>query len=101
VGLYELLSVDARVRDAMHTKAGPTALEKMARRSGFRTLQEDAAEKVSMGWTTHEQVALALGVPSWEVLSEGSAQDSWPDTDPQEPALPGLLLPNFRKGNAA
>ncbi|MCL6480976.1 MAG: Flp pilus assembly complex ATPase component TadA [Firmicutes bacterium] len=60
VGVYELLVVDAAIRDQIRSNARPEELRALARSNGFRRMQEDALEKVGRGLTTLEEVTRVL-----------------------------------------
>jgi type IV pilus assembly protein PilB len=56
VGIYEMLSIENDVRDAIHSQAGTDVILAIARAGGFRTLQEDALEKLKAGMTSLEEL---------------------------------------------
>ena len=56
VGIYEVLSVDGLIRDAVFAGSRSEEICDIARRSGFRTLQEDALDKVKKGLTTLQEI---------------------------------------------
>jgi type IV pilus assembly protein PilB len=56
VGIYELLSLDGLIRDAVFAGSRAEEICDLARRSGFRTLQEDALDKVKKGLTTLQEI---------------------------------------------
>ncbi|HWQ37237.1 MAG TPA: type II secretion system ATPase GspE [Burkholderiales bacterium] len=56
-GIYELLMVDDRVREAIHGGEGEHALRALARSRGFRTMAEDGARWVADGTTSVEELA--------------------------------------------
>lgn len=56
VGIYEMLPVEDAVRDAIHSQAGTDVILAIARAAGFRTLQEDALEKLKAGMTSLEEL---------------------------------------------
>jgi type II secretory ATPase GspE/PulE/Tfp pilus assembly ATPase PilB-like protein len=62
VGVYEVLVVDAMIRDAVHSQARPEEIRRMLRKVGFRSMQEDAMEKVAEGVTTLEEVLRVVPV---------------------------------------
>ncbi|MBW3624189.1 MAG: GspE/PulE family protein [Armatimonadetes bacterium] len=87
LGLYEILTMDGAVRQAVHRSAGKDEIEELARKYGFRTMADDAQAKIEMGWTTQEQVQAVLGKSS-----------ATPPTTPRleaasKPALPPKELP--------
>ena len=56
IGIYELLSIDGLIRDAVFAGSRSEEICDLARRSGFRTLHEDALDKVRMGLTTLHEI---------------------------------------------
>jgi len=56
VGIYEMLPIEGSVRDAVHTGQRSDVILSLARAVGFRSLQEDALEKVKCGLTSLEEV---------------------------------------------
>jgi len=56
MGIYELLIIDEPIRKAIHFEARPEEIRTLARAARFRTMQEDALEKVAAGLTTLEEV---------------------------------------------
>lgn len=60
-GLYEVLIPDEEFRDLISENAGIRALMTQARKNGFRTLIEDARDKVESGLTSLEEVFRVLG----------------------------------------
>jgi len=56
VGIYEMLPVEDAVRDAIHSQANSDAILAIARAGGFKTLQEDALEKLMAGLTSLEEL---------------------------------------------
>ncbi len=56
VGIYELLVVEGRIRDAIHAARAAEEICTLARGAGFRSMQEDALEKVQDGVTSMEEV---------------------------------------------
>jgi type IV pilus assembly protein PilB len=59
VGIYELMTAEEEVRRAIQT-ADEEKIEEAAYRHGYRRMEEDAAEKIALGWTTPKQVALVI-----------------------------------------
>jgi general secretion pathway protein E len=55
-GIYELLEVDERLRNAIHAGEGEHRLRDLARARGFRTLAEDGARWVASGETSAEEL---------------------------------------------
>ena len=56
VGIYELLLVEGQTRDAIHSAARAEEIHSIARSAGFRTMQEDAIEKIRTGMTSLQEV---------------------------------------------
>ncbi len=56
VGIYELLLVEGQTRDAIHSAARGEEIHSIARSAGFRTMQEDAIEKIKTGMTSLQEV---------------------------------------------
>ncbi len=56
IGIFELLLLDDPIRDSTHTGARPEEIRRIARASGFRTMQESAVEKVREGLTSVEEL---------------------------------------------
>jgi general secretion pathway protein E len=56
-GIYELLLLDERLREAIHTGAGEHSLRSLARAAGFRTMAEDGERWVADGSTSAEELA--------------------------------------------
>ena len=55
VGIYEMLVVEG-LRDAVRSGSRPEEISALARLSGFRTMQEDALDKLRDGVTTVEEI---------------------------------------------
>ena len=56
IGIYEILPIDDPVRDQIVNLASASAIKRQAVERGFRTLRQDGALKVRVGWTTPEEV---------------------------------------------
>ena len=56
VGIYEMLPIEGDVRDAIHSQANSEVILTVARAGGFKTLQEDALEKLKAGLTSLEEI---------------------------------------------
>jgi type IV pilus assembly protein PilB len=56
VGIYELLLIEGQIRHAIHSGSRIEEVSALARGAGFRSMQEDALEKVKDGLTTLEEV---------------------------------------------
>lgn len=97
VGIFEVMRVDERLREAVHEAVTDRELWSIARAAGLRTLLEDALDKVSAGHTTLEEIARVVPPDRWERsaiaaagwrLSDGEEQEEHTDVVP--PAdLPG------------
>ncbi|WP_257447165.1 GspE/PulE family protein [Archangium lipolyticum] len=66
-GIYELLVVDAPMQDLIATGAHGAQLRRHAREHGFRTLVEDALDKIAAGQTTLAE--LVRVVPYRQILT--------------------------------
>lgn len=58
-GLFELFSVNARLKEMIADKAAPEALARAARQDGLRSLRDHAIRKVALGLTTLEEALSA------------------------------------------
>jgi general secretion pathway protein E len=56
-GIYELLSLDERLREAIHAREPEQALRALARERGFRTMAEDGRRWVRDGATSAAELA--------------------------------------------
>ncbi|ELW9442391.1 type II secretion system protein GspE [Pluralibacter gergoviae] len=63
LALFEVLDVDAAVRQAIISGAPPESLDSIARGSGMTTLFEHGCEAVERGQTTVEELLRVLGTP--------------------------------------
>jgi general secretion pathway protein E len=61
IGVYELLEVNAAMRDAIRANRGQTELEDAARRAGFRSMRDDARVKILAGFTDEDEMGRVLG----------------------------------------
>jgi type IV pilus assembly protein PilB len=62
-GIYEVLIIDDMIQDMIIQKKSAQEIMRAAKSSGkFRTLKEDAAEKVLQGITTLDEAASAVMV---------------------------------------
>lgn len=59
IGIFEVLRIDAAVREAMLARTGPDPLRRIAHERGMRTLAEDGLEKARKGITTIEEISRA------------------------------------------
>ncbi len=57
IGIYELMTVNDELREAINARADSNALAQIAMRHGLRPLVEDGREKVAAGITTEAEVA--------------------------------------------
>ncbi len=56
IGIFEVMLVDSRIRDAMLQRASETKLKTIARENGLITMMEDGVIKILQGRTTTEEV---------------------------------------------
>jgi len=56
VGIYELLVIGQEIRDALRSEGRIQEVRALARGAGFRTMQEDALDKVKAGLTSLDEV---------------------------------------------
>lgn len=57
VGIFELLSIDAAIREKIQRRVNATEIRKAAISSGMRLLREDGIDKIKAGVTTVDEVA--------------------------------------------
>lgn len=55
-GIHEILMMQDAIRSEMMKGSDASTIRKVAQHGGMRTLREDAAQKVLMGWTTIEEI---------------------------------------------
>jgi len=55
-GIYEIMTMNSRLRDMCFNKATTDALRDQARRDGMHTLLEDGMRKFLDGWTTLDEI---------------------------------------------
>jgi type II secretory ATPase GspE/PulE/Tfp pilus assembly ATPase PilB-like protein len=55
-GIYEVMHIDAAVRDAMLKKFSAADIQRIARANGMSTMVEDGLKKAVAGITTIEEV---------------------------------------------
>lgn len=55
-GIHEVMEMNDNVRHEIMKGSDASAIKKVAQQHGMRTLRDDAAEKVMLGWTTIEEV---------------------------------------------
>ena len=65
VGIFEMLPIEDAVRDAIHSQAASDVILAIARARGFRTLQEDALEKLKAGLTSLEEIQRVI---PWDTI---------------------------------
>ena len=63
IALFEVLDINASLRQAIATGLDAQAIEQMARQAGMNTLFESGCLAVSQGLTTLEEVIRVLGIP--------------------------------------
>jgi type IV pilus assembly protein PilB len=56
VGIYELLMIEGHIREAIYSGSRAEEVWALARSTGFRSMQEDALDKVREGLTTLDEV---------------------------------------------
>ena len=61
VSLYEILIPDEEMRDLISEQANQRDIKQCAIKSGYKSLLEDALEKVTLGLTTCDEVLRILG----------------------------------------
>jgi len=64
IAVYAVLHFDGMVRDAIHAETRQDDLWRLLKSVGFRTMQEDAIEKVAEGITSLEEVLRVVPVDS-------------------------------------
>jgi type IV pilus assembly protein PilB len=62
IGVYEMLPIQGKVREAILSKANEAQLEAAMARMGLRTLLEEAVEKIRQGLTNPEEVLRVIKV---------------------------------------
>lgn len=62
LGLYEVLPMTGRIKQQILRKSSQRRISRAAASEGIRTLLDDGLEKVSMGWTTLEEVLRVVTV---------------------------------------
>jgi type IV pilus assembly protein PilB len=62
VGVYELLPFDGMVREAIHAETRVEELKSVLKGVGFRTMQDEALEKVADGMTSLEEVMRVIPI---------------------------------------
>ena len=61
-GIYELMDITEKVRDAANNKAMPVEVKKIAKENGMTTLRECAIRKLLQGATTFDEVVRVTGM---------------------------------------
>jgi type IV pilus assembly protein PilB len=62
VAIHEVLAINEEVRELISRRADESAIKRVARRAGARTLLDDGIEKASQGLTTLEEVLRAVSL---------------------------------------
>jgi general secretion pathway protein E len=62
-GVFEILPVNAAIRDAIAHEAPETTLTELARAAGMRTLREAAVRKLAQGQTAFTEVVRMTSAP--------------------------------------
>ena len=57
IGLFEMMPMSDSIRELVHDGCSVSKIRTKAREEGMLTLAQDGASKISMGWTTQEEVA--------------------------------------------
>ncbi len=70
-GIFEIMTVDSTVREQIANQASEGALRTAARRTGMRTLREDAMDKAAAGITTLEEV---LRTTTTDMIDKGACR---------------------------
>jgi type IV pilus assembly protein PilB len=91
VGIYELLLIDERVREAIDAEARHDEIHHILRESGFRTMQEAGLMKLTQGLTTLEEVSRVL--PIHACISNRCPSCRY-DVSPSFPFCPFCGIPN-------
>lgn len=55
IGVFEILTMDDRIRELAISKGSSEAIKKVAMENGMREIQDDAIQKALLGWTTLEE----------------------------------------------
>jgi len=66
VGIYELLLVDEDLQRAISSQEGQLDIEKIAKKAGLVSMQQDGILKVLFGATTFEEIERISGSITWE-----------------------------------
>jgi type II secretory ATPase GspE/PulE/Tfp pilus assembly ATPase PilB-like protein len=61
IGVYELMSVDPLLRDAIRRNAPQNELEQLASQTGYRPMIDDARDKADVGLTDAGEIQRVLG----------------------------------------
>jgi type II secretory ATPase GspE/PulE/Tfp pilus assembly ATPase PilB-like protein len=85
VGIYEMLSIEDAVRDAIHSQARSDTILAVARSFGFRTLQEDALEKVKSGLTSLDEIQRVV---PWDTIKSSRCQSCSKEITPAQGFCP-------------
>ena len=56
VGIFEVLSVDRKIREAIVDKKDAGILLEIAKKAGMKTMLDDGVDKVKSGVTTIEEI---------------------------------------------
>jgi len=79
VGVFEMLETDDAIRNLMRSGARVEEIRAVARGNGFRTMQEDALDKIQAGVTTLDEVLRVVTLdPSPRLLCPGCAREQFP-----------------------
>ncbi|MBI5298948.1 MAG: type II secretion system ATPase GspE [Deltaproteobacteria bacterium] len=58
-GIHEVMMIDDAIRAEIVKGSDASSIKKVAQAQGMKTIREDAAQKVLMGWTTVEEIMRA------------------------------------------
>lgn len=61
-GIYELMDITDKIRNAVNNKATPVEVKKIAKENGITTLRECAVRKLLQGVTTFDEVVRVTGM---------------------------------------
>ncbi len=64
IGIYEIMEVTDKIREAVERKETPVRIEEIARSEGFSTLRENAVQILLEGITTFDEIVRVTGISS-------------------------------------
>ena len=84
IGIFELLSVDAAIRDGIQRRANATEIREAAIAGGMRLLGEDGIDKIKSGMTTVDEVArVAMKSDAEQASSEAAHAAAEIEAEPE------------------